>query len=80
MIFNLVDAIDGDGAAAADVPGELERLGMAFTGCGSRASLACVSKPAMKRAMRARDLPTPDWSLTGKDLAAPAAGDRQGQC
>ena len=69
VVFNLVDAVAGDGAAAAQVPGELEQMGIAFTGCGGRASLNCVSKPAMKRRMRANELPTPDWSMTGRDLA-----------
>lgn len=69
VVFNLVDALSGDGAAAAKIPEELERAGLTFSGCGGRASLDCVSKPGMKQIMRANDLPTPDWSLTGQALA-----------
>lgn len=69
LVFNLVEAIGGDGALAAEVPAALDRLGLAYTGCGALATWRCLEKPAMKRAMAAAGLPTPAWSATGGDLA-----------
>ncbi|TMV05627.1 D-alanine--D-alanine ligase [Ruegeria sediminis] len=68
LIFNLVEAIDGDCGLAAEIPVELERLGIPFTGCGALASELCLTKPGMKRALEAAGLPTPAWSLTGAGL------------
>ena len=69
LVFNLVESVAGDSVEAIKVPAMLARAGLTFTGCGSRASQDCASKPGMKRIMRANGLPTPDWSLTGKELA-----------
>jgi D-alanine-D-alanine ligase len=68
LVFNLVDAIGGDGAMAAEVPAHLDRHGLPYTGCGARATYRCLAKPAMKREMAAAGLPTPAWSLTGHGL------------
>ncbi len=68
LVFNLVEAIGGDGALAAEVPAALDRYGIAYTGCGARATWRCLSKPAMKRAMALAGLPTPAWSLAGSGL------------
>jgi D-alanine-D-alanine ligase len=65
LLFNLVEAIDGDDLPAAYVPGELDRLGLPYTGCGKTASLAWLSKPEGKRALVEAGLPTPDWSEDG---------------
>lgn len=70
LVFNLVEALDGDSAAAIRVPAALDRLGIAYSGCGAAACEACVSKLDMKRAMRAADLPTPSWSRDGGGFAA----------
>ncbi len=69
LVFNLVEAIGGDGALAGEVPGHLERLGLAYTGCGALATRRCLSKPESKRAMAAAGLPTPAWSMSGAELA-----------
>ncbi len=68
LVFNLVEAIGGDGALAAEVPPALDRHGLAYTGCGERATWRCLAKPGMKRAIAAAGLPTPVWSLTGAGL------------
>lgn len=68
LVFNLVEAIGGDGAMAAEVPPALDRYGLPFTGCGARATWLCLAKPAMKRAIAAAGLPTPAWSETGAGL------------
>ena len=68
LVFNLVEAIGGDGLLAAEIPAALDRSGIAYTGCGSRATYGCLAKPAMKRAMASAGLPTPAWSLTGGGL------------
>ena len=68
LVFNLVEAIGGDGALAAEVPPALDRFGLTYTGCGARATCRCLSKPAAKGAMAAAGLPTPAWSLTGEGL------------
>ena len=44
VIFNLVDAIDGDGRLAPRVPARLDALGTAYTGCSTSALLATLSK------------------------------------
>ena len=72
IVFNLVEAVGGDAVLAAEVPAELERLGIPFTGCGARASYSCLSKPGMKRLLRAAGLPTPAWSLSGADFGGVA--------
>src|SRR5690606_19483503 len=68
LVFNLVEAIGGEAAPAADVPGMLDRLGLAYTGCGDRATRRCMSKTEMKRAMEGAGLPTPAWSADGRGL------------
>lgn len=68
LVFNMVEAIDGDMARAAEVPQMLEDLGQAFTGCGSEAHLATRTKTVQKRLMRDHRLPTPDWSETGLEM------------
>jgi hypothetical protein len=35
LVFNLVDAIEGDGRLAPLVPARLDALGIAYTGCGT---------------------------------------------
>jgi D-alanine-D-alanine ligase len=69
LVFNLIEAIDGDDSAAAYVPGELGRLGLSYTGCGMAASRARLSNPDGKQALIDAGLPTPIWSVDGQGFA-----------
>lgn len=64
-VFNLVEAIDGDDSLAWKAAAEMEKLRLAFTGAGSTAQRATTSKTAMKSALHACGLPTPDWWIDG---------------
>jgi D-alanine-D-alanine ligase len=65
LVFNLVDAIEGDSRLAPRVPARLDALGIAYTGCSTRALLETLSKVATKRKLAHAGLPTPDWSADG---------------
>lgn len=62
VVYNLVEAIDGSGKLAVDVPDMLERLGVRYTGASTAALEIAGDKPQAKRLMRNAGLPTPDWS------------------
>jgi D-alanine-D-alanine ligase len=68
VIFNLVDAIDGDGRFAPRVPARLDALGTAYTGCSTSALSATLSKVGTKRKLAHAGLPTPEWSADGTGL------------
>jgi D-alanine-D-alanine ligase len=68
VIFNLVDAIDGDGRLAPRVPARLDALGTAYTGCSTSALLATLSKVGTKLKLAHAGLPTPEWSADGTGL------------
>jgi D-alanine-D-alanine ligase len=65
VIFNLVDAIDGDGRLAPRVPARLDALGTIYTGCSTSALLATLSKIGTKLKLAGAGLPTPEWSADG---------------
>jgi D-alanine-D-alanine ligase len=67
-VFNLVDALKGDGRLAPMVPVVLDRLGLAYTGARPDAWFATLSKIATKLALQAHGLPTPLWSEDGFGL------------
>jgi D-alanine-D-alanine ligase-like ATP-grasp enzyme/ribosomal protein S18 acetylase RimI-like enzyme len=68
VVFNLVDAVDGDCRLAPMVPARLDALGLPYTGAGTSAWLETLSKVATKLKLRAAGLPTPDWSEDGSGL------------
>lgn len=68
VVFNLVDAIEGDGRRAPRVPAQLDALGIAYTGCGTRALLETLSKVGTKLRLAHAGLPTPAWSEDGTGL------------
>jgi D-alanine-D-alanine ligase len=70
IVFNLVDAVRGDGRLAPTVPALLEGFGLPFTGASTSAWLETLSKLATKERLRSRGLPTPDWSEDGHGLAS----------
>lgn len=61
LIFNLVEALDGDDSLAWTAAARMEALGLAFTGAGSTALRATTSKLAMKSVLQVCGLPTADW-------------------
>jgi D-alanine-D-alanine ligase len=65
IIFNLVDAIDGDGRLAPRVPARLDALGTIYTGCSTSALLATLSKIGTKLKLARAGLPTPECSADG---------------
>jgi D-alanine-D-alanine ligase len=68
LVFNLVDAIEGDGRLAPHVPARLDAIGVAYTGCSTRALLETLSKIDTKLKLAHAGLPTPDWSADGAGL------------
>jgi D-alanine-D-alanine ligase len=67
-VFNLVDAVNGDGRLAAFVPHLLELDGLAITGASSHAWLRTLSKVSTKERLAHAGLPTPAWSEDGSGL------------
>jgi D-alanine-D-alanine ligase len=67
-VFNLVDAVGGDGRLAPSVPARLDELGLSFTGCGTSAWLDTLSKIGTKERLVQNGLPTPAWSEDGSGL------------
>lgn len=68
VVFNLVDAIGGDGRLAPMVPARLDGLGLAYTGASTSAWLETLSKIATKLRLVHAGLPTPRWSEDGCGL------------
>ncbi len=72
VVFNLADAVNGDGRLAPMVPARLEALGLNYTGCSTSAWLDTLSKIGTKLKLAHAGLPTPSWSEDGKGLDADA--------
>ena len=68
LVFNLVDAIDGDGRLAPLVTARLDTLGIAYTGCRTSALFETLSKVGSKLRLAHAGLPTPEWSADGTGL------------
>jgi D-alanine-D-alanine ligase len=69
LAFNLVETLRGEGRLAWRIPRMLDALGIRYSGCGADALAATSAKTEAKRRMRARDIPTPEWSVDGGGLA-----------
>ena len=67
-VFNLVDAVNGDGRLAPSVSARLDALGLRYTGCGTSAWLETLSKIGTKLKLAQAGLPTPSWSEDGAGL------------
>ena len=61
LVFNFCEGSPGQAFYYARVAGELERRGFAFTGSGAFSLHETQLKPAMKRLLEAREVPTPAW-------------------
>ncbi len=68
VVFNLVDAVGGDGRLAPMIPARLDALGLAYTGAGTSAWLETLSKIGTKLKLAHAGLPTPAWSDDGREL------------
>jgi D-alanine-D-alanine ligase len=71
-VFNLVEAIRGDGAVGHVVCSALDHFGLAYTGAGTAAYFQSISKILSKSVLRSAGLPTPDFWL--KAAPPPDAG------
>lgn len=69
LVFNLVEALNGDAALAQLAPAVLDHFGLAYTGSGLAAHHLTLSKTAAKRRLESAGLPTPRWSLDGSGFA-----------
>ena len=68
VVFNLVDAVRGDGRLAPMVPALLDALKLPYTGAPTAAWLDTLSKVATKLKLEHAGLLTPPWSETGSAL------------
>ena len=73
LVFNLVDAVRGDGRLAPVVPSLLDAVGLPYTGAHSDAWLETLSKVATKLKLERAGLPTPAFSADGAGLDPAAA-------
>lgn len=73
IVFNLVEAIDGNGRLQHLAPAVMEHLGLTFTGCPASAIATTTDKVLTKRLLSARGLPVPDTVEPGVE---PIAGER----
>jgi D-alanine-D-alanine ligase len=68
LVFNLVDAVRGDGRLAPVIPSLLDAVGLPYTGAHSDAWLETLSKVATKLKLQRQGLPTPEFSVDGSGL------------
>jgi D-alanine-D-alanine ligase len=68
LVFNLVDAVRGDGRLAPVIPSLLDAVGLPYTGAHSDAWLETLSKVATKLKLERGGLPTPGFSVDGSGL------------
>ncbi|HSB59312.1 MAG TPA: hypothetical protein VLD66_06880, partial [Methyloceanibacter sp.] len=68
LVFNLVDAVRGDGRLAPVIPSMLDAVGLSYTGAHSDAWLETLSKVATKLKLQRESLPTPGFSVDGAGL------------
>ena len=68
LVFNLVDAVRGDGRLAPVIPSLLDAVGLPYTGAHSDAWLETLSKVATKLKLQREGLPTPEFSVNGAPL------------
>jgi D-alanine-D-alanine ligase len=68
LVFNLVDAVRGNGRLAPVIPSLLDAVGLPYTGAHSDAWLETLSKVATKLKLERANLPTPSFSVDGAGL------------
>ena len=80
LVFNLVDAVDGDGRLAPMVPARLDALGLPYTGGSTSAWLDTLSKIGTKLKLAHAGLPTPAWSEDGGGSRPRRAASSSSRC
>lgn len=70
-VFNLVEAIGGDGRLAHLAPALLGSLAVSHTGADAEAAFTTGNKLLAKRMMRAAGIATPDWAEPGAEPDTP---------
>ena len=70
VVFNLVEAMHGDGRLAHVPPLFMESIGLDFTGCSAMALMTTTDKCLTKVILAQAGLPTPDWIGAGGGAAA----------
>lgn len=70
IVFNLVEALGGDGALASRALSALDRHGLAYTGAKTSAYVSATSKLTAKRRFAAHGIPTPAHWPRGKGVPA----------
>lgn len=70
LVFNLVEAMHGDGRLAHVPPLVMESSGIAFTGCPAAALMTTTDKLLSKIVLARAGLPTPGWVGTGGEAVA----------
>lgn len=68
VVFNLVEALAGDGTLAHVAPAALEHFDLPYTGGSAESLRDTLSKTGAKRLLRTAGLPTPTWSVDGGGL------------
>jgi len=69
VVFNLIEAMHGDGRLAHVPPLVMESLGLAFTGCSAMALMTTTDKLLTKTILAQAGLPTPGWIGMGGETA-----------
>jgi D-alanine-D-alanine ligase len=66
LVFNLVEAVLGQGKLSYLAPSILEALSIKYTGCSAEAILLTTNKIVTKKLLRSCGIPTPPW-ITAHD-------------
>jgi D-alanine-D-alanine ligase len=66
IVFNLVEALDGDGRLIHLACSIFDHLGISYTGAGTEAMFLTSNKVLSKQWMRGAGIPTPEWMVQGR--------------
>jgi D-alanine-D-alanine ligase len=70
VVFNLVEALGGNGALAPKALTAMDRLGLAYTGAKTKAYTHSASKLMAKKRLVAKSIPTPSYWPRGEGVPA----------
>jgi D-alanine-D-alanine ligase len=67
IVFNWCEEVPGIPHSSSLVTRQLETLGFTYTGAGTRALILSQDKPAVKRLLLKKQIPTPRWKVYTSD-------------